>query len=71
MPSHSTEAELLTTIELVVRRYCEHFEITNTQERADIITRVLLMFEQGTTDEVELMAKLLEVDEKAKLSDEL
>jgi len=62
MPSKDTDAEILATIELVVRRYCDLFHVTDLEERADIITRVLVMFERGTTDEVDLMANLLATD---------
>lgn len=55
-----SDAELLATIDLVVKRYCDFFRITDLEERADIITRVLVMFEQGITEDVELMARLLE-----------
>jgi len=64
MNTSPDDAQLLATIELVVRRYCDHFLITDTEGRADIITRVLVMFESGVTEAVDLMANLLAVDRR-------
>lgn len=58
------DAEVLAAVELVVRRYCDYFAITDPLVRADVITRVLRMFEHGVTGDVELMAKLLEADDR-------
>lgn len=55
---------MLAAVELVVRRYCDYFAITDPLVRADVITRVLRMFEHGVTGDVELMAKLLEADDR-------
>jgi len=68
MSRPATDAELRAAIDHVVNRYCEVFEITDLEERADIITPVLVLFERGVTDEVNLMAKLLESDEADRSS---
>jgi len=53
-------SDIISRAETVVRRYCEHFEVSDPLERADIITRVILMFDQGMSDDVDMMAQLLE-----------
>lgn len=53
-------SDLISKAEVVVRRYCEHFAVSDPLERADIITRVILMFDKGMSDDVDVMANLLE-----------
>lgn len=60
MSAPTTCSHLISKAEAVVRRYCEHFEVSDPLERADIITRVILMFEKGMSDDIDVMATLLE-----------
>lgn len=60
MSISTSYSDLILKAEVVVRRYCEHFSVSDPLERADIITRVILMFEKGMLDDVDMMANLLE-----------
>ena len=60
MSVSNSYSDLILKAEVVVRRYCEHFAVSDPLERADIITRVILLFEKGMSDDIAVMARLLE-----------